>query len=232
MSVDWTKYPPLPEPPVLPPYRDTPEREAYWKELTDFEPIPRFGYIIFAAGLIAFGAGGAFLAWGTAYSSLGNWLCAAGSMILIVFLLAFFTRYLCWRIRLLKKYGFFMWKLRRPDPSRTVTAVLAVRPDFAEAEFRKYWPSPELADTALEIRQWVRETWALPEKMLYPNDPLMLFYELKMIGDDEDYEVHFLESGVLSEELIFDYDLTFAKLAETTLAGRKEGEQLRKKDGC
>ena len=69
MSVDWTKYPPLPEPPVLPPYRDTPEREAYWKELTDFEPIPRFGYIIFAAGLIAFGAGGAFLAWKTAYSS-------------------------------------------------------------------------------------------------------------------------------------------------------------------
>ena len=224
MSVDWTKYPHLPEPPVLPPYRDTPEREAYWKEMTDFEPTPRFGYMIYAAGLIAFLAGGAFLVLG--YRSLGNWLCAAGGMILIVFMLAVFTRCLCCRIRLLKKYGFFMLKLRRPDLSRTVTAVLAVRPDFAEAEFRKYWPSPELADTALEIRQWVQETWALPEKMLYPNDPLMLFYELKIIGDDEDYEDHFLELGILLEE-IYDYDLTFAELAETTLACKKMSDRQR-----
>ena len=193
--------------------------------MTDFEPTPRFGYMIYAAGLIAFLAGGVFLG----YRSLGNWLCAAGGMILIVFMLAVFTRCLCCRIRLLKKNGFFMRKLRRPDLSRTVTAILSARPDFAEAEFRKYWPSPELADTALEIRQWVRETWALPEKMLYPNDPLMLFYELKMIGDDEDYEVHFLESGVLSEELIFDYDLTFAELAETTLSSKKMSEKLREK---
>ena len=224
MSVDWTKYPHLPEPPVLPPYRDTPEREAYWKEMTDFEPTPRFGYMIYAAGLIAFLAGGAFLVLG--YRSLGNWLCAAGGMILIVFMLAVFTRCLCCRIRLLKKYGFFMLKLRRPDLSRTVTAVLAVRPDFAEAEFRKYWPSPELADTALEIRQWVQKTWALPEKMLYPNDPLMLFYELKIIGDDEDYEDHFLELGILLEE-IYDYDLTFAELAETTLACKKMSDRQR-----
>ena len=30
MSVDWSKYPPLPKPPKLPEWRDTPEHEAYW----------------------------------------------------------------------------------------------------------------------------------------------------------------------------------------------------------
>ena len=229
MSVDWTKYPPLPEPPMLPSWRDTPEREAYWQELMDFEPLPRFGYIIYVAGLIAFLAGGAYLASGTAYLFCGNWLCAAGGMILIVFLLAVFTRCLYCRVRLLKKYGFFMWKLRRPDLSRLVTAIMAARPDFYEAEFRKYWPTAELADIALEIRRWVKENWALSNKMLYPNDSLMLFYEQKMIGDDDDYVDHFLEIGVLDLELIFDPDLTFAELAETTLASKKMSEKLREK---
>ena len=227
MSVDWTKYPPLSEPPVLPSWRDTPEREAYWEELTDFEPLPRFGYAAYVAALIAVLAG-AYLAWGTAYHSLGNGLCAAGSVILIVLLSAIFFRRIYWRIRLWKKYGFFLWKLRRPDLSRTVAAIMSARPDFDEAEFRKYWPTAELADIALEIRQWVRETWALPDKMLYPNDPLILLYERKRIGDDEDYEDHFLELGVLLDE-IYDYDLTFAELAETTLFSRKMSEKLREK---
>ena len=81
MSVDWTKYPSLPEPPELPSWRDTPEREAYWEELTDFEPLSRFGYAAYVAALIAVLAG-AYLAWGTAYHSLGNWLCSAGGVIL------------------------------------------------------------------------------------------------------------------------------------------------------
>ena len=228
MSVDWTKYPPLPEPPVLPSWRDTPEREAYWEELTDFEPLPRFGYAAYVAALIAVLAGG-YLAWGTAYHSLGNGLCAAGSVILIVLLSAIFFRRIYWRIRLWKKYGFFLWKLRRPDLSNTVAAIMSVRPDLDETEFRKYWPSTELADTALEIRQWVRETWELPDKMLYPNDPLILLYERKRIGDDEDYEDHFLELGVLLDE-IYDYDLTFAELAETTLFSKKMSEKLREKN--
>ena len=225
MNVDWTQYPPLPEPPELPSWRDTPEREAYWKELTDFEPMFRYGYAIYVAALVAVLAG-AYLAWGTTYCSLGNGLCAAGGLILIVFLLALVAWRLYWRIRLLKKYGFFMLKLRRPDLSRTAAAIMAARPDFDETEFRKYWPAAELADTALEIRRWVRENWVLPDKMLYPNDPLMLFYEHKMIGDDEDYEDHFLELGFLPIELVFDYDLSFAELAEMTLESRKISEKL------
>ena len=33
MSVDWSKYPTLPQAPELPEWRDTPEHEAYWKEV-------------------------------------------------------------------------------------------------------------------------------------------------------------------------------------------------------
>ena len=225
MNVDWTEYPSLPEPPEFPSWRDTPEREAYWQELTDFEPLPRFGYAAYAVGLIA--AFAEVYLPETAYRSWGFGLCIAGVLILIALLLTSFVRRLYWRIRLLKKYGFFMWKLRRPDLSKTVTAILAARPDFDEAEFRKYWPTTELADMALEIRRWVRENWALPDKMLYPNDSLMLFYEHKMIGDDEDYEDYFLED--LPIELVFDYDTTFAELAETTLASKKMSEKLREK---
>ena len=39
MTIDWTQYPGLPEPPAVPEWRDTPEREAYWREfqaLSDF----------------------------------------------------------------------------------------------------------------------------------------------------------------------------------------------------
>ena len=128
-----------------------------------------------------------------------------------------------------EKIRFFHVETPAADLLRTVTAIMASRPDFAEAEFRKYWQTAELADIAMEICQWVRETWALPDKMLYPNDSPMLFYELKMIGDDENYEVHFLESGVHAPELIFDHDLTFAQLAEMTLASKKMLKQLREK---
>ena len=37
MSADWSKYPLLPKPPQLPPWRDTPEREAYWAEVCAIE---------------------------------------------------------------------------------------------------------------------------------------------------------------------------------------------------
>ena len=228
MSVDWTKYPPLPEPPVLPSWRDTPEREAYWEDLTDFEPLPRFGYAAYVAALIAVLAGG-YLAWETAYISLGNWLCAAGSVILIVLLSAIFFRRIYWRIRLWKKYGFFLLKLRRPNLSKAVAAIMADRPDFDEAEFRKYWPTPELADMALEIRSQVRENWALPKKMLYPNDSLMLLYEYKLTGDDEDYEDFFIDLGFIPLYSIYDYDKTFAELTEKALFFRRETEAEEKK---
>ena len=35
MSIDWSKYPPLPKPPKLPEWRDTPEHEAYWEEVEE-----------------------------------------------------------------------------------------------------------------------------------------------------------------------------------------------------
>lgn len=106
---------------------------------------------------------------------------------------------------------------------------MAARPDFDEAEFRKYWPTPELADMAQEIRSQVRESWALPAKMLYPNDSLMLLHEYKLTGDDEDYEDFFIDLGFIPLYAIYDYDKTFAELTEKALFFRRETEEEKRK---
>jgi len=113
----------------------------------------------------------------------------------------------------------------KPDSDRinaVAASIVADRPDFDEAEFRKYWPMPELADMALEIRSQERENWALPAKMLYPNDSLMLLYEYKLTGDDEDNEDFFMDIGFIPLYAIYDYDKTFAELTEKALKFRRE----------
>ena len=48
MSADWSKYPLLPNPPQLPQWRDTPEREAYWAEVCTIEtPAENGAFIVF-----------------------------------------------------------------------------------------------------------------------------------------------------------------------------------------
>lgn len=164
MSVDWTKYPPLPDPPAFPECRCKPDSQKM--------------------------------------NTLATMIMAA-----------------------------------RPDfgevDSETMKAAGAImtdRPDFDEAEFRKYWPTPELADMALEIRSRVRENWALPDKMLYPNDSLMLLYEYKLTGDDEDYEDFFMDIGFIPLYAIYDYDKTFAELTEKALKFRRETEAAEKNE--
>ena len=75
----------------------------------------------------------------------------------------------------------------------------------------------------------IRENWALPAKMLYPNDSLMLLYAHKMTGDDEDYEDFFLVIGFIPLYSIYDYDKTFAELTEKALKFRRETEAAEKK---
>ncbi len=53
MSVDWTKYPPLPKPPKLPEWRDTPEHEAYWEEVEEIRPLCKTNGAV--AGCLLFG---------------------------------------------------------------------------------------------------------------------------------------------------------------------------------
>jgi hypothetical protein len=230
MDVDWTRYPPLPEPPAFPEWRDTPEREAYFEELQNFDYSYTTRYL-HSAGLLAVIIGAFILGRSKSVDcGWGTWLCTIGGTVLIAWLIGLIAAWILMRIRLWKKYGFFLLKLRRPNLSKAVAAIMADRPDFNEAEFRKYWPSSELADMALEIRSQVRENWALPRKMLYPNDSLMLLYGHKMTGDDEDYEDFFIDLGFIPLYSIYDYDKTFAELTEKALKFRRETEAAEKKE--
>ena len=220
MAVDWSKYPPLPDPPAFPEWCDTPEREAYFEELQNFDYRYKTRYF-YSAGLLAVIVGSVILGRRSGDLRWGTWLCAIGGTVLIAWLIGLIVMWIWMRIRLWKKYGFFLLKLRRPNLSKAVAAIMADRPDFDEAEFRKYWPTPELADMAQEIRSRVRENWALPAKMLYPNDSLMLLYEYKLTGDDEDYEDFFMDIGFIPLYAIYDYDKTFAELTEKA-AGEKQ----------
>lgn len=229
MSVDWNKYPPLPPPPAFPEWRDTPEREAYFEELQNFDYryTTRYFYL---AGLFAVIIGAVILDKKSSYSHWGSWLCMIGITVLILWLICLIVMWTRMRIRLWKKYGYILWKLRRPNISRKVATIMANRPDFDEAEFRKYWPTTGLADMALEIRSQVRKNWALPDKMLYPNDSLMLFYEYKLTGDDEDYEDFYIDIGLIPLYAIYNYDKTFAELTEKALIFRNESEEEEKRE--
>ena len=153
-----------------------------------------------------------------------------GITVLILWLICLIVMWTRMRIRLWEKYGYILWKLRRPNISRKVATIMANRPDFDEAEFRKYWPTTGLADMALEIRSQVRKNWALPDKMLYPNDSLMLFYEYKLTGDDEDYEDFYIDIGLIPLYAIYDYDKTFAELTEKALIFRNKSEEEEKRE--
>ena len=216
MNIDWTKYPPLPPAPELPEWRDTPEREAYFQELNDHMEFPKiswFGYVTGVFLLIC----GLILIHGSSYQSIGIATAFEGIAVLLFF-------WLFWRFYLAVKYRIFPMKLKRPDISKKVEAIMAARPDFDEAELRKYWPTERHADMALKILGWVRENWAIPEKMLYPNDFLMIFYEYKLTGDDEDFEDYFAQYYVTGFDL-FDYNTTFAELVEMCLAYSEESEK-------
>ena len=64
MSVDWSKYPPLPKPPKLPDWRDTPEHEAYWEEVEEIRtPLQN-----------KWGCGGMFALWILSAAIFNHWL--------------------------------------------------------------------------------------------------------------------------------------------------------------
>ena len=43
----------------------------------------------------------------------------------------------------------------------------------------------------MQVLGWAKEIWAIPGKMIYPNDPLLLVFGCKTIGDPEDFAEKF-----------------------------------------
>jgi len=178
MPVDWSKYPPLPEPPTLPEWRDTPEREALWKEMAVLsDPTSgKTGERLFAAVLLA---DAAISVWW-----IGPWNTVMSFLILLGFippLVIWFIAAKIWRLaqemRAARRYGMVYMlkpKYRNIDPE--IRAILTDRPEFDPAEFRKYWPSAESADMAEKILKIASHYWYPSGKMFYPNDPLHLLF--------------------------------------------------------
>ena len=226
MSVDWSKYPPLPEPPKLPEWRDTPEHEAYWEEVdaitTPFQNkwgclgvlllwllvsallCQRFVYFLHAD------VAGVFFEILIA--------CTVGYCIILVpCVICNNIFYRVAKHKISKRYGFSLKKLNRPDISKEIGEVLAARPDFDKLEFSKYWQNKEQSEIALKILELSKGEWYLHKKMLYPNDPLLLFFygkkfflgKERMINDageffeDIEDEFYFYECNEINEGISF-----------------------------
>ena len=245
MAVDWTKYPPLPEPPEHLVWRDTPEREAYWSELyarTESGWLARHGCLAYLL-LLAVGVGimsavlsGSHADWLT--KSLAVTL-AAGLMAGVVLIAVSWIEILILKLRLAAKYGFYLFRLRRPDLSRKIGEILAARPDFDAAAFRDLWPSGEYAQVAVELWELRSKIWRHGGKMLYPNDQLLLFFYGKaafwgrkaMILDSailmefyEQVEEYFYLPLDRLDEIEFD-SVTFAELVEMCADCRSRHER-------
>lgn len=245
MAVDWTKYPPLPESPEHLVWRDTPEREAYWSELyarTESGWLARNGCLAYLL-LLAVGVGimsaelsGSHADWLT--KSLAVTL-GAGLMAGLVLIAASWIGILILKLRLAAKYGFYMFRLRRPDLAPKIGEILAGRPDFDAVAFHDLWPSEECAQVAAELWKLRSKTWRSCGKMLYPNDQLLLFFYGKaafwgrkaMILDSailmefyEQVEEYFYLPFDRWDEIEFD-TVTFAELVEMCVSCRSEHER-------
>ena len=218
MNADFSRYPPLPDAPKLPEWRDTPEREAYFDEL-DRRTALSSGRVLLLFGASAVGAGA--VCFRSNAASLTDRLCMAGGICCLLFIVFQFCLWLFWRIRLAFGYRVFPLMLRRYGVSDGVKRILDARPDFVEAEFCGYWPTAEYADAALQVLRWAKEIWAVPDKMLYPNDSLMLLYNHKQRGieDHSDFADRF--GSEWAEVELMGYDCVFAELVEAYLTGRQ-----------
>ena len=182
--VDWNQYPPLPEPPQLK-WRDTPPREAYWRELGELcnssAVFDRHGCASFIVLWIVC-AGISFGVLLSCDHGLAVFGLCGGIALLVSLFAAVFIMGAAWqmwvvaqKLKLAKKYGFYMRELKRPDLSREIGAILAARPDFRPDDFSKLWPSAAHAAAASKLVELASHIWYPCGKMLYPDDPLLLF---------------------------------------------------------
>lgn len=158
-TVEW------PVPPVLPEWRETPEREAYWRELKERTSFATGKWKVWLL---------AFLLAASLELYFKPRIRIWTGLTFMFYLLFRFAWWMFWRICLM--FECRTAPLCRRDISPAIARIMKKRPKFDEAEFAKYWPEPELAATALRILELARESWRPVGRMLYPNDPLPLFF--------------------------------------------------------
>ncbi len=129
-------------------------------------------------------------------------------------------------LRLARKHGFLMLRLKRPNVKREIMAILNERPPFELQSFLALWPSPQHAQCAERLLAIASEYWRRPAKMLYPNDSLLFFFFGKsfpcwwnrMAEPDGDFWMDLIEEFNATEKLAkLDKDSTIAELVECLL---------------
>ena len=185
MTIDWTKYSNLPEPPAVPEWRDTPEREAYWREYKSLPDLcdRKVGILLLLALDVLLTVGllmNLTLSEVKGLADLSLFIMGIALFMLMPSLCIWFaiSRLLQLRqvFRIARKHGFFMLRLNRPNVSGKIQRIFEERPSFDRQAFLSMWPSQEYAKSAERLLSIASEYWKRPEKMLYPNDPLLFFY--------------------------------------------------------
>ena len=110
---------------------------------------------------------------------------------------------------------------------------MADRPDFDKAEFCKYWQSREQKETALRILTLSEGQWILHKKMLYPNDPLLLFYygrtfffgKERIIVDTGEFFEDIADEFCFYEWNEINEGTSFAELVERCISANKRNKE-------
>ena len=238
MTIDWTKYPGLPKPPAVPEWRDTPEREAYWRE---YKSLPDL--CDRKVGILLLLALDVLLTVELLMNLSLNEFKGVADLSLLIMAIALFllmpalciwfaiSRLLQLRqvFRMARKYGFFMLRLRRPNVTEEIQDILDARPAFDKQAFHALWPSAQHAQCAERLLEIASEYWRLPGKMLYPNDPLLFFYFGKsfpwwwnrMVEPPCDFWDDLPQEFKVTDEIAkLDNDSTLAEMVECLLGNR------------
>ncbi|MEG1979979.1 MAG: hypothetical protein RR060_04595 [Victivallaceae bacterium] len=224
-------YPPQPPATNWPSGLDTPEKEAFYRDLNQ-EKSPCLPFVLcYVAALI--------LTWilMTKYSALFydrnlTWgenlfsivMTFVAALIPMMPLMAgyFLISRLIIRVKLRKKYGFILWFIRRKNVLPVYKKILRSRPEYQAPELIKYWPDAQHFATAEVIQKLLHKNSALPQNALYPNDPIFIlnnfFYDFDFIEFLQDFEETF-QVEIDTAEQLFDpmQEHCFAELVEIAL---------------
>ena len=237
-TIDWTKYPGLPEPPTVPEWRDTPEREAYWCEYKGLPDLcdRKVGILLLLAldVLLTVAISVILAPMEKTDFNISDLLVSfpaiALEMMIPALLLWFLISrvVLLWRVlHLACRHGFFMLRLKRPNVTGEIQGILDARLAFDKQAFHALWPSEHHAQCAERLLEIASEHWHLPGKMLYPNDPLLFFYfrnktlwwgKNRMVEPSDDFWDDLLQEFNATEEIEkLDKDSTLAEMVECLL---------------
>ena len=245
MKINWSRYRDLPTPPEIPLWRDFRIKQAFRNRYNQLKRkySLNFQFFCISYAILTFLLFAFIIIFDQRCRKLACSLFVFVELSLIllpIFLLLWYlaNQFRIWfhSIRLIRKFGMVPFQQKRQDISRTLHKLLAERQKLDEEEFRHLWPTERQAFVAGKLVELARRCWYFHNRMLYPNDPLLLFFfgkefkwgKNKMILPDEFMaEVSVEFNCTLPENM--NLNIPFAELVErcTDSLNSKERHQIR-----